>query len=88
MKCELRNDYEKLELPRVEKIELKSNEFGVKYRILREAPEQKFLLYREGPPPTDLEQIEGANRRGQQIEGISKAPNAKYKDPIDHHREP
>ena len=55
VKCELRNDYEKLELAEVEKIELKSNEFGVKYRILREAPEQKFLLYREGPPPEDLE---------------------------------
>lgn len=55
VKCELRRDYEGLELPDVEKIEIKANEFGVKHRILREAPEQKFLLYREGPPPTDLE---------------------------------
>jgi uncharacterized protein (TIGR02687 family) len=55
VKCELRNDYEALELDGVTKIELKSNEFGVKYRILRESPEQKFLLYREGPPPEDLE---------------------------------
>ena len=55
VKCELRSDFEALELDGVEKIELQSNEFGVKYRILREAPEQKFLLYREGPPPVDLE---------------------------------
>ena len=39
MKCELRNDFEALELTGIEKIELKSNEFAVKYRILREAPE-------------------------------------------------
>lgn len=55
VKCELRRDFEAVELPEVKKIELKSNEFGVKYRILREAPEQKFLIYREGPPPPDLE---------------------------------
>ena len=55
VKCQLRNDYEKLELDGVEKIELKSNEFGVKHRILRKAPEQKFLLYREGPRFADLE---------------------------------
>lgn len=55
VKCELRRDFEAVELAEVEKIELKSNEFGVKYRILREAPEQKFLIYREGTPPPDLE---------------------------------
>ena len=35
--------------------ELNNNEYGVKYKILREQPEQKFLLYREGPQPADLE---------------------------------
>jgi hypothetical protein len=55
VKCELRRDFDAVELPDVEKIELKANEFGVKYRVLREAPEQKFLLYREGPPLADLE---------------------------------
>jgi len=44
-----------MELAGAEKIELQSNEFGVKYRLLREAPEQKYLLYREGPPPADLD---------------------------------
>ena len=48
-KKELRSDFESLDLPGIEKIELTNNEFGVKYRILREQPNQKFLLYREGP---------------------------------------
>jgi len=53
-KKELRNDFEALELAGIEKLELTNNEFGVKYRLLREEPEQKFLLYREGPQPEHL----------------------------------
>ena len=52
---ELRDDFEALSLSGVEKLELTNNEYGVKYRVLREQPEQKFLLYREGPQPTDLD---------------------------------
>lgn len=52
-KQELRGDYEAVDLPDVEKIELNNNEFGVKYRILREQPDHKFLLYHEGPQPAD-----------------------------------
>jgi uncharacterized protein (TIGR02687 family) len=54
-KRELRTDYAAANLPGIEKIELANNEFGIKHRILREQPEQKFLLYREGPVPADLE---------------------------------
>lgn len=54
-KKELRRDFEALELPGIEKLELANNEFGVKYRLLREKPEQKFLLYREGPQPEYLD---------------------------------
>jgi uncharacterized protein (TIGR02687 family) len=54
-KQELRADFEALSLPGIEKIELANNEFGIKYRILREQPEQKFLIYREGPQPPDLD---------------------------------
>jgi uncharacterized protein (TIGR02687 family) len=54
-KKELRHEFETVELPDVEKIELNNNEFGVKYRILREKPAQKFLLYHEGPQPPDLD---------------------------------
>ncbi|MBJ2223971.1 BREX-1 system phosphatase PglZ type A [Pseudomonas sp. MF7451] len=54
-RLEFRADFETLELPDVEKIELANNEFGVKYRLLREQPEQKFLLYREGAEPPYLQ---------------------------------
>ncbi|WP_426427031.1 BREX-1 system phosphatase PglZ type A [Pseudomonas palmensis] len=54
-RLEFRADFEALELSGVEKIELANNEFGVKYRILREQLEQKFLLYREGAEPPHLE---------------------------------
>lgn len=54
-KQELRDDFEALSLPDIHKLELTNNEFGIKYRILREQPEQKFLLYRDGPQPDELE---------------------------------
>lgn len=54
-KQELRSDFEALQLQGIEKLELINNEFGVKHRVLREQPEQKFLLYREGPQPDDLD---------------------------------
>lgn len=54
-KQELRGDFEAASIPDVEKLELANNEYGLKYRILREAPEQKFLLYKEGPQPEDLD---------------------------------
>jgi uncharacterized protein (TIGR02687 family) len=50
-KSELRHEFEAVEIPGVEKAEIKNNEFGLKYRILRESPGGRFLLYREGPPP-------------------------------------
>ncbi len=54
-KQELRKDFDALDMAGIDKIELNNNEFGVKHRILREAPEQKFLLYHEGPPPDDVD---------------------------------
>ena len=54
-KQELRQDYETLTLPGVEKVELGNNAFGLKYQLLRNQPEQKFLLYREGAEPPRLE---------------------------------
>lgn len=52
---EFRHDFAALTLPGVEKIELANNEFGVKYRVLRQEPDQKFLLFRDGPEPPHLE---------------------------------
>lgn len=54
-KQELRDDFDALALADVEKLVLTNNEYGIKYKMLREAPEQKFLLYREGPQPADLD---------------------------------
>lgn len=54
-KEELGAEYEALTLPGVEKISLGNNQFGVKYRILRQEPQQKFLLYHAGPPPEYLD---------------------------------
>jgi uncharacterized protein (TIGR02687 family) len=53
-KQELRDEYESLLLPGVEMIELHNNEFNVKHLILREKPNQKFLLYHAGQQPDDL----------------------------------
>lgn len=55
LRHEFRTDFETLELPDVQKIELANNEFTVKYRVLREQPEHKFLLYRDGAQPADLD---------------------------------
>ena len=45
-------EFEALQLPGVTKLVVQNNEFGVKHRLVREAPEQKFLLYfRSQPQP-------------------------------------
>jgi len=54
-KHELRGEFESLILPGVEMIELNNNEFGVKHHILRQQPEQKFLIYHDGPKPADID---------------------------------
>lgn len=54
-KSELRADFEAVSLDGVDKIEVANNEFGIKHRILRHQPEDKFLLYRDGPQPEDLD---------------------------------
>ena len=54
-KHELRHDFGALSLPDIEKLELTNNEYRIKYRLLREEPNQKFLLYRDGPQPADMD---------------------------------
>ena len=54
-KRELRAEYDALDLFEVAKIELGNNQFGLKYRILRQEPTQRFLIYHAGPPPADLD---------------------------------
>jgi uncharacterized protein (TIGR02687 family) len=52
---EFRETFDVLILDGVEKAEICNNEFGLKYRILREAPNQNFLLYKEGSRPADID---------------------------------
>ncbi|MCK0165742.1 BREX-1 system phosphatase PglZ type A [Marinobacter sp. S6332] len=54
-KQELRSDFEAVSLPDVEKLEIANNEYGLKYRVLRDASTQKFLLYKEGAQPPELD---------------------------------
>lgn len=54
-KHELRDDFDSLVLEDIEKIVLDNNEFSVKYKIIREQPNQKFLLYRAGAQPALLD---------------------------------
>lgn len=52
-KLELRAEFDAVAMDGVEKIVLDNNQFSVKYRILRQEPEKRFLLYHAGPPPAD-----------------------------------
>ncbi|MCA9933333.1 MAG: BREX-1 system phosphatase PglZ type A [Anaerolineales bacterium] len=54
-KEELLPEFEAVSLPNVEKAVLDNNQFGLKYRLLRQQPKQKFLLYYAGNPPADLD---------------------------------
>lgn len=51
---ELRKEFEELDLEDVVKLEIANNEFGLKHRLLREQPSQKFLVYKQGDQPPDL----------------------------------
>ncbi|WP_323041752.1 BREX-1 system phosphatase PglZ type A [Gemmobacter sp.] len=48
---DMRAEFEGVVLPGVTKLEIANNEFGLKYRILRQEPKGKFLLFKDGPEP-------------------------------------
>ena len=48
---DMRGEYDAVDLPDVQKVEIANNEFGLKYRMLRQAPKQKFLVFSDGPAP-------------------------------------
>lgn len=48
---DLRGVFDAVDLPSVTKVEIANNEFGLKYRILRQEPKAQFLLYKDGPEP-------------------------------------
>lgn len=53
-KKEMREEFESLGIDDIEKIEIDNNQFSIKYRILRQEPKQKFLIYNFGPEPEKL----------------------------------
>ncbi len=54
-KHEFQADFEQLALAGIEKVAINNNEFGVKYRLLRQQPHTKFLLYFPHAQPEDLD---------------------------------
>ena len=52
---ELRSEFDSMELADITLVEVNNNELGVKYRIAREEPKKRFLLYfpHEQPPDED-----------------------------------
>lgn len=48
---DLRAAFDAVDLPGVTKVEIANNEFGLKYRMLRQEAKARFLLYKDGPEP-------------------------------------
>ena len=51
--AEFADSFASFDLPDVVPLEVENNEFGLKYRVLRQEPDKKFLLYRRGKVPED-----------------------------------
>ncbi len=49
---DMRTAFEAIDLDGVAKVEIANNQFGLKYRMLRQEPEHKFLVFHDGPEPT------------------------------------
>ena len=49
--CDMRGEFEAVELAGVTKVEITNNQFGLKHRMLRQQPKTKFLAFHEGPEP-------------------------------------
>lgn len=52
---DMREAFDSFVLDGVEKVEISGNEFGLKYRMLRQEPKQRFLIYNDGPEPVMAE---------------------------------
>ena len=52
---DMRAEFDAVDLPGVTKLEIANNEFGLKYRILRQEPRGRFLLFKDGP---ELEMVD------------------------------
>ena len=45
-KNEMLEEFQNIKIKGIEKIEINNNEFSLKYKILKEEPNQKFLIYK------------------------------------------
>ena len=54
-KGEMRSEFDGISLPEVTKLEIENNEFALKKQILKDEPEQKFLIYSSTPAPENEE---------------------------------
>lgn len=50
---DMRGEFDAVDLPGVTKVEIANNEFGLKYRMLKQEPQAKFLVFHEGPEPAN-----------------------------------
>jgi uncharacterized protein (TIGR02687 family) len=50
-----KSEFESMEIDGIEKQELDNNEFGIKYKVLKEMPEAKFLIYSKCEQPKDID---------------------------------
>lgn len=49
--CDMRGEFDAVELAGVTKVEIANNQFGLKYRMLLQEPKTKFLVFHDGPEP-------------------------------------
>jgi uncharacterized protein (TIGR02687 family) len=54
-KVEMQVLFNELQLDNVSKITIENNEFGIKYKVLKDEPDQKFLIYQPSAKPNDHE---------------------------------
>jgi uncharacterized protein (TIGR02687 family) len=52
---DMREAFDAVNLPGVEKVEIANNEFGLKYQMLRVEPETRFLVFHDGPAPEEAD---------------------------------
>jgi hypothetical protein len=48
---DMRGEFDAVDLAGVTKVEIANNQFGLKYRMLRQEPKTKFLVFKDRPEP-------------------------------------
>jgi uncharacterized protein (TIGR02687 family) len=50
---DMRSEFDAVDIAGVIKVEIANNQFGLKHRMLRQEPNAKFLVFHDGPEPTN-----------------------------------